>query len=149
MRRLLPWALLLLTGSAVLAEDALDPVQLIGLGPGEAMRLLGAPEALYTERGEEQRQDDVVFYYPQHLYLFWFEDRVWQVRLDGRYEGEAFGLHMGDGRERVLALMGRPLRELPDSLVYQLPDRGYPMRLRLFFGDGELLADLYCYRGDL
>ncbi len=46
------------------------------------------------------------------------------------------------------ALLGPPMREIGDSLVYHLEDRGYPVRLRLYFREG-LLADAYCYRGDL
>jgi hypothetical protein len=93
----------------------------------------------------------VVFFYPGHLYLFWYQDRVWQARVDEHHGGgflAARGLAMGARREEVLGLLGPPMRELGDSLVYHLEDRGYPVRLRLYFREG-LLADAYCYRGDL
>jgi hypothetical protein len=55
---------------------------------------------------------------------------------------------MGAGRGEVLAVLGAPMKELPESLVYQLEDRGYPVRLRLYFEEDHLV-DAYCYRGDL
>ena len=103
---------------------------------------------MFSARGGEEWQDDVVFYYPQHLYLFWYQNRVWQVRLDQRYAGEFLGLKMGQSREAALAALGSPFKELSDSLVYQLEDRGYPVRARLYFENG-LLRDAYCFRGDL
>jgi hypothetical protein len=139
----------------------LDLSALVGLSLAEAFRRFGAPERVFAARGQESWQDDVVFYYPGYLYLFWYQDRVWQARVDEHYAGSflaangpvsggpaANALAMGRSREEVLGLLGPPLRELGDSLVYHLEDRGYPVRLRLYFRDG-LLADAYCYRGDL
>jgi hypothetical protein len=136
---------LVLAAAVLCAEDDLG--RFIGMQPQEAIAELGAPAEIFTLRGEEAGEDDVVFYYPRHLYLFWFDNRVWQVRLDRRYNGEIRGLKMGVPRREVLSVLGIPLAELEDSLVYELSDRGYPVRLRLFFGsDG--LNDVYCYRGD-
>ena len=132
-------------------SPGLDLPALVGLTPPEAFQLFGAPEQVYAARGEESWQDDVVFYYPGHLYLFWYQNRVWQARVDERFSGSFLAsktLAMGAGRTEVLALLGPPMRELGDSLVYHLEDRGYPVRLRLYFREG-LLADAYCYRGDL
>jgi hypothetical protein len=50
-------------------------------------------------------------------------------------------------RENVLQVLGRAFTEAEDSLVFYLPDRGYPVRLRLFF-KGDVLSDAYLYRGD-
>ncbi len=36
-------------------------------------------------RGAESWQDDVVFYFPTNLSVFWYQSRVWQVRFDRRY----------------------------------------------------------------
>ncbi len=59
-----------------------------------------------------------------------------------------FNLKKGLSTEEVLKVMGAAFAEVGDSLVYNLEDRGYPLRLRLFFADG-FLNDFYCYRGDL
>jgi hypothetical protein len=129
----------------------LDLPALVGLTLAQASRLYGSPEQVFCARGQESWQDDVVFYYPGHLYLFWYQDRVWQARVDEHHEGgflASRALAMGERREEVLAALGPPMRELGDALVYHLEDRGYPVRLRLYFREG-LLADAYCYRGDL
>lgn len=155
MRRPFPVLLLslwLATAAAAAQEPAdLDLSGLVGLTPPEAFERFGAPTEVFAARGAENWQDDVVFFYPSHLYLFWNQNRVWQARVDERYSGSFLAsraLAMGAGRTEVLTLLGPPMRELGDSLVYHLEDRGYPVRLRLYFREG-LLADAYCYRGDL
>jgi hypothetical protein len=133
------------------ASPELDLPALVGLTLPESIQRFGAPEQVFAARGEESWQDDVVFFYPAHLYLFWYQNRVWQARVDERYAGSFLAsraLAMGRSREEVLGLLGPPMREFGDSLVYHLEDRGYPVRLRLYFREG-LLADAYCYRGDL
>ncbi len=150
-RLLAPLALLLaLAASSAQAQDvqSLDLPALVGLTPAEALERLGAPAEVSAVRGEEAWQDDVVFFYPQHLYLFWYQNRVWQVRLDALYQGGFLGLAMGASRSAVRQALGAPMKELEDSVVYQLEERGYPVRLRLYFEE-ERLVDLYCYRGDL
>jgi hypothetical protein len=89
----------------------------------------------------------VVFYYKNHVYLFWYQNRVWVVRFDERYKQRFLGLEMGMSRERVLEILDRAFTEAEDSLVFYLPDRGYPVRLRLFF-TADALSDAYLYRGD-
>jgi hypothetical protein len=133
------------------AQPGLDLPALVGLSLPEAFQLFGTPEQVSAARGQESWQDDVVFYYPWHLYLFWYQNRVWQARVDEHHAGGILAsraLAMGARREEVLGLLGPPMRELGESLVYHLEDRGYPVRLRLYFREG-LLADAYCYRGDL
>jgi hypothetical protein len=158
--RLYGTALLLLAAAAAVAQDPYPPAAappeldlpaLVGLTLPEAIQRFGAPEQVFAARGQESWQDDVVFYYPGHLYLFWYQNRVWQARVDENFAGSFLAsgpLAMRRSREEVLGLLGRPMREIGDSLIYHLEDRGYPVRLRLYFREG-LLADAYCYRGDL
>ncbi len=89
----------------------------------------------------------MVYYYDSYVYLFWYDNRVWQVRLDKRYEGSLGGVFMGDPKEKVLELLGAPFYADGESIIYNLPDRGYPVRIRLFFEE-DLLSDLYIYRSD-
>jgi hypothetical protein len=145
--------------AAVAADQADDKLLLIGMTPEEAYAALGAPVEVFAYRGAESRLDDVVFYFTSNLYVFWYGNRIWQVRADGRYGGTFLGLRMGWNREQVVAGVGRSYQEVAESLVFFLPDasllpgtggknRGlYPLRLRAFFQDGKL-ADLYLYRGD-
>jgi hypothetical protein len=136
-----------------------DPLSYIGITLAEASVALGTPAEVFSYRGGEGWQDDVVFFYPSHLYLFWFRNRVWQVRVDAKYVDVFLGLRIGMARDEVISAVGRQYQELPDSLVFFLADasllvgtdgrsRGaYPLRLRAFFGDGKL-SDAYLYRGD-
>lgn len=140
--------LLFLLSAALWAQEALDIPALIGLTLEEVHQNLGAPAEVYALRGDTPEQDDVVFYYPSHLYLFWFQNRVWQVRLDSRFSGQIFSFSMGASRKQVLAALGRPILEFPDSLVFHIDDPGYPIQARLYF-DENGLVDLYCFRGDL
>jgi hypothetical protein len=146
--RLLTMLLLFALCVPLSAQEVLDPPALIGLTLAEAYQSLGVPAEVYTLRGRTAEQDDVVFYYTDHLYLFWFENRVWQVRADRRFSGTLFDLSMGAAREQVIQALGRPVLEYPDSLVFHIEDRGYPVQARLYF-DEEGLADVYCFRGDL
>jgi hypothetical protein len=135
----------LLAALPLFAEE--DISRYLGMEPQEAIAELGAPAEIFSLRGESADEDDVVFYYSRHLYLFWFRNRVWQVRLDRRYAGAILGLKMKAERREVLEVLGSPLAELEDSLIFQIEDRGYPVRLRLFFHE-DTLVDVYCYRGD-
>jgi hypothetical protein len=56
-----------------------DPTASIGMDPGSAFAAFGAPQEVYPFRGVEAWQDNVVFFYPDFSYLFWYENRVWQV----------------------------------------------------------------------
>ncbi|MBN1838274.1 MAG: hypothetical protein JW820_20615 [Spirochaetales bacterium] len=134
--------------SAASGAQVPDPVALLGVGLAEALERFGAPAEVSVLRGEEPWQDDVVFSYASGLHLFWYQNAVWQVRLDVRWAGEVLQLRMGAARQRVRELLGPPWREEEDALVYHLEDRGYPVRLRLYFAE-SLLVDAYCYRGDL
>lgn len=129
------------------SQKNLDPSELLGLTLEEVYRTFGVPESVFPFRGGEVWQDDVVFFYPNRLYLFWYRDRVWQARLDSRFSGTALGCSIGMSRAEVTAVLGMPALEEAEWAVYALPDRGYPVRARLQFADG-LLQDLYVYRAD-
>jgi len=125
-----------------------DLPDLLGLTLQGAFSGFGVPEEIFPLRGSAAWQDDVVFYYPDHSYLFWYQDRVWQVRVDRRYALPVLGgVTMGSSTADVEGILGTPFHTGTNSLVFILPDRGYPVRARLFFTDDKLV-DLYVYRGD-
>jgi hypothetical protein len=97
---------------------------------------------MHAVRGNEAWQDDVVFVYDT-IELYWFRDRVWQVRANSSY-----GIRAGDSRETVISLLGEPLQRLERDLVFQLPSRAWPLRLRVRFAEKGGVADLFLYRGD-
>jgi hypothetical protein len=157
-KKLLLAAVFCLAASAAAADTAQwrnkgvidEPVTIagyLGFTLSEAAKTFGPPEEVFVYRGAEEWQDNVVFYFQDHLYLFWFENRVWQVRLDKRYEGEIAGFSMGMPKEDITSALGEPFFEDNDSWLYLLPDMGVPVRMRLFFEDGSL-SDLYIFRGD-
>lgn len=120
---------------------------LLGMTLKEAADAFGPPEQVFPVRGAQPWEDDVAFYYRDHSYLFWFRDRVWEVRVDRRFAGMAIGVRMGETRATVEEALGRPFHVGSDSEIFILPNRGYPVRARLFFTAGRL-SDLYVYRGD-
>jgi len=114
----------------------------------QAIEDLGSPNEVFPLRGEQSWHDDVVFYYDSdHFYLFWWDNRVWQIRFDKRYTGLILGLSMGTARKDVLAALGTAFMETDKDVYYQLPDRGFPVRARLVF-EKEKLVDVYIYRSD-
>ncbi len=124
-----------------------DPAPLLGLGLSEAFSRLGPPASVSAFRGAEAWQDDVVFVFPPGYSLFWFGDRLWQIRFGPTYAGSLYGLFLGDSIDKVYSLLGAPFYEVEGSLVYRLPYRGYPVRLRLTI-EGGRIVDAYLYRAD-
>ena len=106
------------------------------------------PESIFPYRGELPEEDNVVFYYPDNLYLFLFHDRVWQLRVDERWENEVDGVRMGMSRQKVEEIWGPPINSWDENPTWQLPDKGYPVRIRLYFSENNKLIDLYVYRSD-
>ncbi len=129
------------------ASDDFDPTKLIGLDLKSAMSQLGVPQSVYTFRGDEADQDNVVFYYSNYLYLFWYQDRVWQVRCDRRFTRTLFGLTLGTPRDVIMRSFSHPLTAREDSLYFDIDDSEFPLRARLVFADG-VLSDVYVYRSD-
>jgi hypothetical protein len=127
--------------------DDLDPTRLIGLDLKSAVDTLGLPQDMFSFRGEVDTSDNVVFYYRNYIYLFWYKDRVWQVRCDRRFSSPVFGFTLGMTREQVQQASGRQLMPLGDSLYFDVEDASYPLRVRLVFAQ-NVLADLYVYRSD-
>jgi len=138
---------LLTPSDSKMPESGTYPVSLIGLLPSELLALTGPPSEIFPMRGEEAWQDDVVFYYDNHTYIFWFDNRVWQVRFDARFTGEVLGIRMGSTDGDVVKALGEPFKEMDGSYVYHLPSESFPIRLRLFFSGGRV-SDIYIYRAD-
>ncbi len=119
-----------------------DPSVLLGATLEQTIGALGVPKGVRSARGAEAWQDDVVFIYDT-VELYWFQDRVWQVRTNA-----AYGLKTGDSRETAEAALGEPLRRYESDFVYQRPSRAWPLRLRLRFGEHGGVTDFYVYRAD-
>ena len=147
--RLLP-ALLLFAAVAAgpLHADSMEATRVIGMSLTSVVTELGLPQSMFTYRGADESQDDVVFYYPDHSYLFWYKDRVWQVRYDRRATAVVHGVSLGMSRAEVQAVVSeRPLVESGDSLYFDLDGTSFPIRVRLVFA-GSSVTDIYVYRSD-
>lgn len=136
----------LLVLSAQAAAQEWDPGSVLGQTPTEAITVLGPPREVLAQRVVEETWQPV-FYYDKFLYLFWTRNRVWQVRLDRRYTEGFQGLTMGLGKAEVLNRLGPALQDTENELIYSLPYKSFPRRLRLVFTQGAL-TDAFFYRSD-
>ena len=128
--------------------ENLDATRVIGMELRSAITAFGLPQSMFPFRGTEEARDDVVFYYPDHMYLFWYKDRVWQVRYDRRSTDGFRGLAPGMTRQEAAAAVSeRPLVTSGDSLYFDLEAEAFPVRVRLVFA-GSSLSDIYVYRSD-
>ena len=146
-RRFLIWCIAALVLPRGVGAQAFDPVGLIGLDPASALKTLGPPFEVFSYRGVEEAEDNVVFFYPDFTYLFWFRNRVWQVRCDQRFKGAVFGLKLGMRRDEVGAAAEWAQTEIGDSVYFDFIKADYPIRVRLVFSGG-ILHDVYVYRSD-
>lgn len=128
----------------------------VGMDIETALRSFGTPSSIFPLRGTEAWQDDVVFAWSD-LELFWFRNRVWQLRffsLDS--------LNRASTATEVRTVLGEPLFDYGDSWIYQIGGFAWPLRLRVDFAlpaeahdaDGgvlpndAVLAAFYLYRAD-
>ena len=129
------------------AATDFDPTQYIGFDLKTALDTLGTPLEVFSFRGPEESQDNVVFYYPDFVYLFWYRNRVWQVRCDRRFARPLFGVTMGMPREVIKRTSAHQFLARGDSLYFDVDDGKFPVRVRLVFSS-DALSDLYVYRSD-
>lgn len=147
MSRLVAAMLLFLAAGLAAAAGPDDPLELIGMDPAQVFAALGPPGEIFTWRAAEPLEDNIVFFYPDYRYVFWFRSRVWQVRFDRRYAGAVLGFTLGMSRwEAEAAAKGR-LQQEGDSLYLALDGGRYPLRVRLVLAD-ERISDIYVYRSD-
>lgn len=119
----------------------------LGYTPDKVIEIFGAPHHLEVERGGNPAEDDVIFFYNSRLYLYFNQNRVWQVRMDRFFDMDVDGLRIGDTQERVLELFGNPDKTESDSLLYHREDMGFPVFLKVYLLD-EKVDDIYLFRGD-
>jgi hypothetical protein len=124
-----------------------DPSSLLGLALDQSFARFGPPASVRAVRGDEAWQDDVAFVYLPGYSLFIFGDKLWQIRLAKPYQGSIFGLFIGDPSDKALSILGQPYESGSGYLVYRMPYKSYPVKLRLVIQD-ERVVDAYLYRAD-
>jgi hypothetical protein len=117
------------------------------MGLSDALARFGAPARVEVSRGAEAWQDDVVFVYGSGTGLYWATDRLWQIRFSPGYAGSVYGVFLGDAADKVVSTLGTPYYQDESNLVFRLPFRGYPVRLRVVVAGGAV-KELYVYRAD-
>lgn len=119
----------------------------LGMSPEEAYRMYGPPSYIYIEDGPASWQDDIVFYYSDNSYMYWFNSRVWQIRFDNRHRDPVFGVRMGTNMEAARAALGKPLSSSATELLYPVGELDFPVRAKFVFST-EGLINVYIYRSD-
>ncbi len=130
--------------AAILDDDA---AHLLGASLGDLFSRFGAPASAYAVRGDAAWQDDVAFAYQAGYTLFIYGDRLWQLRFTKPYAGSVYGLFIGDGSDKALSILGQPYESGPGFLLYRMPYKSYPVRLRLVLQE-DRIADAYLFRAD-
>jgi hypothetical protein len=145
-------SLLVLAAPTSLAADPTsilddDAAPLLGSSLGDLFARFGAPASVYTVRGDAAWQDDVAFAFQAGYTLFLYGDRLWQLRFTKPYAGSVYGLFIGDGSDKALSTLGQPYESGPGYLLYRMPYKSYPVRLRLVLQE-DRIADAYLFRAD-
>ncbi|MDR1447105.1 MAG: hypothetical protein LBI90_09460 [Treponema sp.] len=131
----------LLSVSAQNADSG--PENLVGLDLTELFSRFGVPKEVYSARGAQEWQDDVVFVYPEgDFYLY--RDRVWQVGVKNFRE-----IRIGDSRPAAILSLGEGVREFSDSVICSLRQSPWPLDVRLNFNSAGAVSAIFLYRPDL
>ncbi|MBI9102906.1 MAG: hypothetical protein JEY99_10855 [Spirochaetales bacterium] len=134
--------------SATDGFSSVMPDRLIGMNPLKFMELLGPPDSVYPLRGEEEWQDDVVFFYEGEYYLYLYQNRIWQVRMDENSRLSTLGVQPGLSSAQVAENLNMAAEHSGEEWeIYFLAELPYPLRLRVFYREGRAV-DFYLYRGD-
>jgi hypothetical protein len=124
------------------AAGAEDPAALIGLPLGELFARFGPPQSVYTARGLEEWQDDVVFRYgDREFYLY--KDRVWQVGLSS-----AYGIRIGEKRDVIPLVLGEGAAVYEGHVLFPLGNQSWAMTLRFNTDRTGVVSAIFLYRSD-
>ncbi|MCL2878892.1 MAG: hypothetical protein FWF29_01485 [Treponema sp.] len=115
----------------------------IGLQLDDLITQFGPPESVYSSRGQELWQDDVVFVYLEGDFYI-FKDRVWQVKIKN-----AYGVSVGDPKAAAILALGDEAEDQGDFILLPLPPAGWPITLRMNFNAAGKVSGIFIYRPDL
>jgi hypothetical protein len=143
--RFLSWPLfvvLLTTVFPLWAQSSDDPRLYIGMKLEELIGRFGIPQSVYSARGLESWQDDVVFTYSEGDFYI-FKDRVWQASVKS-----AMGVSVGEPKQAALLALGEGAADLGGHILLPLPDSGWPLALRINLNPSGKVSSIFIYRPD-
>jgi len=115
---------------------------LVGMKVAELIEQFGPPIAVFTVRGNEVWQDDVVFHYAgADFYIV--KDRVWQVKL-----AAALGINSGDPKQAALLVLGVKAQDRGDHLLMPVSGGDWPLMFRVNINNAGRVAAIFIYRPD-
>ncbi len=142
-------AILFFTGAAAYSQSAETSNEWVGvlkMPEGEVLSQLADNFQIFSGSELGSIADRVVVCNDGTSY--WFDSgKTIQIRFSPEFTGSSGGLYIGMQRLEVISILGRPWKIQDESMFYNLPWAGFPVRARLVF-DGDALAQLYLYRSD-
>jgi hypothetical protein len=118
-----------------------EQIAFIGMKLDDLYRRFGSPQTVYTARGGETWQDDVVFVYKEGDFYV-YRDRVWQIGVKSIY-----GIRVGDVKSVAMLVLGENAQDQGDYALYSFSGGAWPLSLRVNFTSGRISA-IYVYRPD-
>ena len=130
------------TADGIAGTVSTDISSFIGMKLDGLIARCGPPDLVYSSRGEQIWQDDVVFVYNEGDFYI-FKDRVWQLGLKS-----AYGVTVGDSKPAVFLILGEEVSDHGEFLLLPLPPAGWPLMLRINFNDAGRVSAIFIYRPD-
>ena len=118
----------------------------VGMTLEELINRFGPPRAVYSARGNEIWQDDVVFQY-NGADVYIYRDRIWQVKFASTH-----GISNGDKRAAALLALGNKAEDKGDHALVSISGKSWPMTMRVNFsnnGNTGTVTAIYIYRSDI
>lgn len=124
-------------------DYANDPASLVGVSLRDLIAMFGAPQSVYTTRGPNIWQDDVVFAYGDWEFYI-YRDRVWQISLKA-----AYGIKIGERKEVIPLVLGSGVQIYEGFTLYTYSNRSWPVTLRFNTDQNGMVTAIFIYRADL
>ena len=124
-------------------ESVTDPASFLGMNMPEMLQRFGPPASVYSVRGPEEWQDDVVFIYNDYEFYI-LKDRVWQVGVKTAYR-----IRLADPDSAVFLSLGEAVLSGREFAVFPLKGTNWPAALRCNFDSSGKVTAIFIYRSDL
>ena len=125
------------------ASYARDPAKAIGMTLEELYRIYGVPQSVFSVRGIEEWQDDVIFSYGDRNYYV-YRDRIWQLELQA-----AYGIAVGENRNVIpLLLEEEMITHRERYTLFTMQNLPWPVAIRFNTDAQGIIVAIFIYRSD-